>query len=283
MLCNDYYSDLTRTRSLRCPVRVVSRKSRPSFHMIVVLYHFFWAFERCPIPERHQLVGTFTHAHPHVHIHMYIVMYIHTHIHMYIHTHMHIRTHTHAHAHAHTHTWTQSRHSINLWLPLRLPGPRITAASDRTFATPTSSGKHVGTETRCMSLLFASICIFLLRSKGLGALFSGAICNAFDHNCCCSRPILRKSFVVISIAFGRRGFAVACICGGSHEKLAHSFISIAQSCLRVFHDKYTRFSRLPVLRFTNWYTGNENPCTPLDFGGLNLPRTVGSSLLINCA
>ena len=88
-------------------------------------------------------------------------------------------------------------------------------------------------ETHCMSLLFVSICIFLLRSKGLGALFSGVICNVFDHNCCYSRPILSKNFVVISISmsFGRRGFTVTCICGGSHEKLVYSFISSAQSTL----------------------------------------------------
>ena len=164
-----------------------------------------------------------------------------------------------------------------------MPGPRITAASDRTFVRPTSSGKHVGTETLSMPLLVASICIFLLISNGLGALFCDASFTALSHSWCCSRPILRNSFSVISMAFDRRGFAVVLICGGNHEKFDHSFICNcnAQSCFRVCHDKNTLFSHFPFRRFTDRYTGNEKSFTPLDFGGLNLPRTVGSDLLIN--
>ena len=226
-------------------------------------------------------MGTCTHVHPHARKHIYIYMHIHMRTCAHAHT-----TYTHAHARAHTHTSTApSRSAINVRVPLLLPGPRITAASDRTFAIPTSSGKHVGTETRCLPLLFSSIRIFLLTSKGLEVLACDTSLTALSHNCCCSRPILCKCFLVISIAFARRGFAVDLICDGSHEKFNHSFISRPQSSLRVFHDKYTCFSRLPMLCCANRYTGNENPFTPLDFGGLNLPRTVGSGVLIivcNC-
>ena len=133
--------------------------------------------------------------------------------------------------------------------PLWVPGPIITTASDRQGCLPTYSGKHVGTEKRFRPLVCVSIRFFLFMSKGLGELLADF--TALDQSCCCSRPVIRNFFSVMSTASDRRGPALALIFGGSHEKFCHSFLSNEQSSFRVFQDKKTRFSRFPLARFIN--------------------------------